>query len=632
MLPQSMAVHPGPRAGVGIEWISPIDGKVELAVRIDELQSTGDKVCWHLDYRPLAGDLTIASGEANRCPTGNPHASQIPQAAATISVRQGDALRICIDANKANVVALTGIDWTVQEIGGNQRTWSIVDDLIQTAPKQPAAWRLVDLNPETISREGHSIKADFSVSSPVARQMQQASSEAGLQAVADWLRFYTDGEVPKVVNVESINATIDDLQSELDQLVRQLGQNPEKSQAVILASPVGRLYVDLISEEGPFRYDKRDDRALLPPESCAAIEQLDTARKQLEANPTPMYGVAMGVREGGVKGTKYEGFHDAQVHEQGHYAKLGKSVPRGFPKVIVGKHTASIPDGASGRLQLASWLSDPKNPLPARVMVNRIWLQHFGQGLVRTPGNFGILGEEPTNQKVLDHLARSFIDANWSIKAIHREILLSSTYCQSTETTKQQLMVDPDNRYWSRMLVRRLDAEEIRDTLLAVSGQLDETLGGPVTRERTADADAMSKRRAVYLMTNRSDKSGFRFLFDAADPENVVDQRNVSTVAPQALFLLNHPFVLELLPSLADKSRSRLTPDSPDAQFAVNVGFLYNLLYGREATSDEIKIGTKFIRDALRDVVAENRVREFKSAWQRYCQALLCTNELIYLN
>src|SRR5262249_13593907 len=152
-------------------------------------------------------------------------------------------------------------------------------------------------------------------------------------------------------------------------------------------------------------------------------------------------------------------------------------VPRHFPTVLAGSNPPSL-SGGSGRLELAHWLAAPGNPLAARVMVNRIWQQHFGEGLVRTPSNFGRLGEPPSHPELLDDLAARFMRSGWSIKAMHRLILLSRTYQQSSKTSKQVVEADPGNHLIGRMNRRRLEAEALRDSLLALSGRLDTRIGG----------------------------------------------------------------------------------------------------------------------------------------------------------
>ncbi len=167
---------------------------------------------------------------------------------------------------------------------------------------------------------------------------------------------------------------------------------------------------------------------------------------------------------------------------------------------------------------------------------------------MRTPGNYGKLGQPPTHPELLDYLAHAFIESGWSVKALHRLIMLSATYRQSSRGTPEAQKADPGNLLFGRMNMRRLEAEAIRDSLLFISGKLDRTFGGRPTR------DLASPRRTMYLMTVCSDKAGFPFLFDTADPENIVDQRTISTVAPQALFLLNNPFALAQIPAIVERA------------------------------------------------------------------------------
>jgi hypothetical protein len=246
--------------------------------------------------------------------------------------------------------------------------------------------------------------------------------------------------------------------------------------------------------------------------------------------------------------------------------------------------------------------------MTAKVMVNRLWQHHFGQGIVRTPNNFGKLGVPPTHPELLDYLARRFVDSGWSIKAMQKMIMLSAAYQQSSVPDDRTLAGDPDNELFGRMNRQRLEAEPFRDALLAISGSLDKTMGGPAFRELNVP------RRTLYLMTIRSDRSNFRMLFDAADPTGIVDQRNDSTVAPQALFLMNNPFVLDRAKALADRVMNEGPPDD-----RARIDWLYCLLYSRPTTDRETEIGMSVIRAG-------------GESWQRYCQVLLCANEFVYVD
>ena len=268
-------------------------------------------------------------------------------------------------------------------------------------------------------------------------------------------------------------------------------------------------------------------------------------------------------------------------------------------------------------MQLARWIASRDNPLTARVMVNRLWQQHFGEGIVRTPGNFGKLGQPPSHPELLDYLARMFVDCGWSMKAMHRAIMLSSAYQQSSVVDKKTLEADPENRWFGRINRRRLEAEEIRDSLLAVTGELDSRMEGK------ASLDFNLPRRTLYLMTVRSDRSSFRELFDAADPTAITDKRIVSTVAPQALFLLNNPFTLETTQQLA----RRILADG-SADDAKRIWHAYELLFGRPPSDAEINIGQRLLGQSLADTGS----RAGANAWAEYCQVLLCANEFVYVD
>jgi hypothetical protein len=328
----------------------------------------------------------------------------------------------------------------------------------------------------------------------------------------------------------------------------------------------------------------------------------------LALTPTPPVEYANGAQEGGVPGSPHAGVHDVRIHFRGRYDHLGELTPRRFPEILAGKDQKPRAFG-SGRLQLAEWLTRPENPLTARVMANRIWQQHFGEGLVNTPSNFGKLGGRPSNPELLDYLADQFVRSGWSIKAMHRLIMLSATYQQSCENERAN--VDPENRLLYRMNRRRLEAEDLRDSLLATAGRLDRNMEGPSIR------DFNVPRRTVYLTTIRSDRSGFRPLFDVADSTAPVDKRTVSTVAPQALFLMNNPFIMEQTAALA----KRIIQGDQDGRARIQKA--YNLLYGRPPKEEEVQIGLDFLQRGGGDL---NR------AWQEYCQVLLCANEFIYVD
>jgi hypothetical protein len=374
---------------------------------------------------------------------------------------------------------------------------------------------------------------------------------------------------------------------------------------------VADLYDELVSPRGPFWPKSGDKTHLLPAEFKVRLRAL---RQELEALKTvrlPVVPEAVAVQDGGPKGTKHEGLRDAHVYLRGNHKKPGKKVPRRFPVLLAGERQPSITKG-SGRVPLANWLTRPDHPLTARVMVNRLWQHHFGEGIVRTPNNFGERGERPTHPELLDHLAERFIQSGWSVKDLHRQIMLSSTYQQSSRGSPTALKQDPDNRLFSRMNRRRLDAEAIRDSLLAVAGSLDDRMGGPSFQEMAVP------RRTLYLMSVRTggNISDFAALFDRADPGSIVEKRSTSTVAPQALFFLNDPFVTVQAKALA----ARLATDAAMGQ-EETVSRLYLIVLGRLPNKAEAAVGLQQL-EPKKDV----------NSLERYCNMLLCTNEFLYVD
>ena len=379
--------------------------------------------------------------------------------------------------------------------------------------------------------------------------------------------------------------------------------------------------------------------------SDAERESLGRARKELAAlrkeleKPLP---VAHGLQEGGTPKSAHAGFNDARVHIRGRYDRLGEFVPRAYPQVLAGDAAPpAFGTNTSGRLALARWIASPDNPLTARVMVNRIWQHHFGEGLVATPNNFGKLGTPPVHPELLDWLAAEFVKSGWSFKAMHRLMLSSATYQQAGQGTvtsdsgiSKSVISEPvepgkpvaarrptdslntdslNTDYFTPFPRRRLESEALRDSLLAGTGELDRALGGPAVR------DLNIKRRTLYVMTVRSDRATYQSLFDAADCTGIAEKRITSTVAPQALFLMNSPFILERTKALA----ARALQDAPGEDGA-RIDWLYERLYGRVPTFDEKVLG---LRAVQRREGAGN-----DTAWERYCQVLLCANEFAYVD
>ena len=302
---------------------------------------------------------------------------------------------------------------------------------------------------------------------------------------------------------------------------------------------------------------------------------------------------------------------EPRVFLRGNPNTPGPSVPRRFLSALSGPNPKPFSDGG-GRLDLARAIASADNPLTARVLVNRVWLHHTGSPLVTTPGDFGLRSDPPTNPDLLDHLAWTFTHADaWGLKALHRRIVLSSTYRQSSADRPDARSTDPENLLLARMNRRRLDFEGLRDAVLAVSGRLDRTFGGPAVPDVVA---AASTRRTLYGKIDRLNLPGLYRTFDFPDPNATSPKRDATTVAPQALFLMNHPFSLAAAKALANRPDVVAASDAP-----ARVARLYPLLYGRAPTADELALARAFMSDP-------------DGGWEQYAQALLLGNEFAFVD
>lgn len=313
--------------------------------------------------------------------------------------------------------------------------------------------------------------------------------------------------------------------------------------------------------------------------------------------------------------------HEPRVLIRGNPSRPGKQVPRQFLLVVAGQERSPFKDGNSGRLDLANSIISAENPLTRRVIANRIWMHHFGEPLVTTPSDFGIRSDPPTHPELLDYLASSLLDGGWSLKSLHRKLLLSSTYRQDSVDRPDCRAADPENRLLWRMNRRRLELEATRDMLLAVAERLDTTIGG---RPVDLTAANYSRRRAVYGFIDRQDLPGMFRVFDIASPDQSSARRSRTTVPQQALFLMNSPFVIDQSLALAAR------PDVAElSDPAARIGRLYEILFSRLATEEELNIGRQFI-DSAGSAPADKGIR--LSPWEQYCQLLLLTNEGMYVD
>jgi hypothetical protein len=303
---------------------------------------------------------------------------------------------------------------------------------------------------------------------------------------------------------------------------------------------------------------------------------------------------------------------DLAIFPRGDATKTGPSTPRRFLTVLSEPDDATTWTEGSGRRELAAALTDRRNPLTARVIVNRVWGAYFGKPLVATASNFGVLGERPTHPELLDDLAVRFMDHGWSLKWLHREIVLSDAYRRSSAPTPDAQARDPENRWLWRMPPRRLSVEQLRDAVLTVSGRLEGHLGGESIEPQAPDA----RRRTVYSRVSRLELNTLLARFDFPDPNAHSDGRNETTTPLQKLFLLNSPFMQAQAESLADRVLAEEAEDS------TRLARLFALTFQRTPGSEEREAALQFLS------LAGNPRR----AWTQVSQALLASNEFLLLD
>ncbi|MEE3369330.1 MAG: PSD1 and planctomycete cytochrome C domain-containing protein [Planctomycetota bacterium] len=350
--------------------------------------------------------------------------------------------------------------------------------------------------------------------------------------------------------------------------------------------------------------------------------ELDQVRKAYAQVPK-----AMASQDGEVE--------DLQVFLRGNHLIRGRLAARRFPRLLSADQDVSLPRNESGRRQFAAWLTQDQHPLTARVMVNRIWQGHFVHGLVRSVDNFGRLGQRPTNQPLLDWLALQFVESGWSIKQMHLRCMTSEAYRMSTRAGGNQLRIDPENHYLSRMNRRRMEAEVLRDSLLEVADRLDGRMGGAVLAGKTfriLSAETLkdpalyaSLRRSVYLPVLRSGLYEMFRAFDFPDPAVVSGNRSETTVAPQALFMMNSQLMDEASAALEVLSRSRRSNSTERMEW------LFGTVLGRLPRSAELADWRRFLSVYQDALAGEARAVERKT-WRAVCRVLLASNEFLYID
>lgn len=364
----------------------------------------------------------------------------------------------------------------------------------------------------------------------------------------------------------------------------------------------------------------------LTKQATAAVAALK--RQQETVQFAPPYPVAYAASEGKAE--------HARIQKRGEPDRLGDVVPRRFLSVLGGMPLPPEEQG-SGRRQLADWIASPANPLTARVIVNRVWQHHFGEGLVATSNDFGVRGAKPTHPELLDWLACRLIENGWSLKWLHRLILSSQTYQLASSRSEAAAAADPDNSLLWRFNRRRLTAEEIRDSLLLLGGSLDRTPaeGHPFpsvpdwgfTQHRPFVARYDTAKRSVYLMTPRLTRHPLLALFDGADPNATTPTRDATTVPTQALFWMNAPLVHEQSLGFADQLLAEPNP-------AARIELAYRRAFGRWPTNTETAEATAYLARceaavATTDLPADQRRRQ---SWASFCRTLFSANEFLFVD
>ncbi len=405
---------------------------------------------------------------------------------------------------------------------------------------------------------------------------------------------------------------------------RKVAEAPEAEKNKVakpkLEQPHADLLKDLLTDnKAPLLIPKERFDKLLSDASKSLLAEMQKEQERLKKELGEKYPVAHSLTENKPTNLK--------VHLRGNHKELGEEVPRRFLAILSPNEVAPFREG-SGRLELAKSIADPANPLTARVLVNRIWQNHFGRGLVGTPSNFGLLGERPTHPELLDQLATQFVASGWSIKQLHREIMLSATYRLASQlgsadsaNASRAVEADPENRWLWRQNRRRLDIETWRDSVLAVCGNLDRTQGGPSVNLD----DGNNRRRTLYAAVSRHDLNATLRLFDFPDP-NLTSEKRVSTTVPmQQLFVLNSDFIVRQAKSLVGQLNSeKLTEEGSRIELA------YRTLFQRSPVESEKTLGLSFLSAPLPDGIAADKVK--LTPWEQYAQALLGTNEFVFVD
>jgi mono/diheme cytochrome c family protein len=539
-----------------------------------------------------------------------------------IPVKAGEIVLLSVTPLKNHGADTTLVEFELTEADGQGRRWNATEDLVGD---------LLAGNPHADKRGNKGVWWLFDLRNQptlLPEAVRDVSGKAGLNA-------WRNGDTPSVI----VNSSKTSISAWTTLPPQSLFVHPSHNGNVGVAwlSPItGKVTVKgRIKDAHPggpdgvgwvlerFAVDVRKP-LLAQVDAAARLQALTRARLELTRS-APRQDVAFAVVEGKPS--------DARMHLRGDPEKLGDVVPRRWLEVLGGMPISD--KAASGRLDLARWIASAENPLTARVMVNRIWLHHFGKGLVKTPNDFGTRGLAPTHPELLDWLASEFMASGWSIKALHRTIMLSATYQQASYPRTDAAKVDANNDLYWRFDRRRLSAEELRDSLLAASGQLDLDRGPAQAHPFPPEASwgytqhvpfstfFETDKRSVYLVAIRNRRHPFLGLFDGADPNATTPQRQTTTVPTQALYFLNNPF----FHAQAEKMAARVMA-TPDAE---RIDELFRIALQRSPTKKDHDFAVAFLdryRNRLTDMPTSERTRV---SWAALSRILLASNEFLFV-
>ncbi len=454
--------------------------------------------------------------------------------------------------------------------------------------------------PPAIVPDGRFVSFNVSIP-PDARSLTIASTGAEISdtentissdhAVLSNARLTWDASAEQLASSETIEPldTISDAE-------RQLRQ----SDAALLS--------ELFDDRGVLGLAPDQIEPLLEGEAAASLAQIKMRREELRKDAAAIsIPMAHALTEGTVR--------DVKIFLAGDPTKKGDVAPRAFPAIFTSGERQPFQTSGSGRSELANAIASPGNPLTARVMANRVWAGHFGFGLVRTLSNFGQLGERPSHPELLDSLAISLIESGWSLKALHRQILLSATWRQSSSGDNANQTVDPENSLLWKMNRRRLEIEPWRDAVLSVSGQLNREIGGA-----SSELNGNHRRRTLYGSVSRHRLNDLLRLFDFPDPNITAGERSITTVPLQQLFVLNSDFMIVQAKALAARLSREAESD------ADRISRLFQLIYGRMPTDEDINVSVAFLQEPSAEV------GDSLSPLEQYCLAMLGTNEFAYVD